>query len=66
VLAQLLAGRGALNPAITVDQARDIAFVITNVESYLQFSDVCGWPLDQWQERTTTVLTAALPPKGSP
>ena len=60
VLAQLLADRGALNPAIDVDQARDIAFVITNVESYLQFSDVCGWTLDQWQERVATVLTAAL------
>lgn len=65
MLAELLADRGALNPAVTVDQARDIAFVITNVESYLQFSDVCGWTLDQWQERTTTVLTAALLSKGS-
>jgi hypothetical protein len=43
-----------------VDQARDIAFVISNVESYLQFRDVCGWTVDQWQERTTTVLTAVL------
>ncbi len=60
VLARLLADRGALHPAIDVDQARDIAFVVANVESYLQFSDVCGWTLDQWQERTTTVLTAAL------
>jgi hypothetical protein len=60
VLARLLADRGALHPAIDVDQARDIAFVVASVESYLQFSDVCGWTLDQWQERTTTVLTAAL------
>jgi len=60
MLARLLADRGALDPAIDVDQARDIAFVVANVESYLQFSDVCGWTLDQWQERVTTVLTAAL------
>ena len=66
VLAELLADRGAFNPAITVDQARDIAFVITNVESYLQFSDVCGWTLDQRQERTTTVPTAAFLSKGFP
>jgi AcrR family transcriptional regulator len=60
MLVQLLADRGALNPTITVQEAGDIAFVIGNVETYLQFSDVCGWTLEQWQERTTTVLTAAL------
>ncbi|SRR6266542_1072376 len=61
-LAQLLANRGALKPGIDTDQARDIAFVIANVETYLQFSDVCGWTLDQWQERTGAILTAALLP----
>jgi AcrR family transcriptional regulator len=61
-LAQLLANRDALKPGIDIDQARDIAFVIANVETYLQFSDVCGWTLDQWQERTGAILTAALLP----
>ncbi|MDG6103871.1 TetR/AcrR family transcriptional regulator [Dactylosporangium aurantiacum] len=64
MLVQLLAERGALNPALTAEQARDVAFVIGNVESYLQFSDVCGWTLDEWQDRTTTVLTATLLPPG--
>lgn len=60
LLAGLLADRDALRPGMTVDEARDIAFVIANVETYLQFSDVCGWTLDQWQERTGALLAAAL------
>jgi AcrR family transcriptional regulator len=60
LLAGLLADRAALRPGMTVDEARDIAFVIANVETYLQFSDVCGWTLDQWQDRTGALLAAAL------
>jgi AcrR family transcriptional regulator len=60
MLVRLLAERGALKPGMDTEQARDIAFVIGNVETYLQFSDVCGWTLDQWQERTGAVLAAAL------
>jgi AcrR family transcriptional regulator len=59
-LAQLLADRGALKPGIDIDQARDIAFVLANVETYLQFTDVCGWTPDQWQQRTAGILAAAL------
>lgn len=59
-LAGLLAERAALKPGMTVDEARDIAFVIANVETYLQFSDFCGWTLDQWQERTGALLAATL------
>jgi AcrR family transcriptional regulator len=59
-LADLLARRGALKPGLDVEQARDIAFVLSNAETYLQFTDVCGWTPDEWQERTAAVLTAAL------
>ena len=59
-LAELLAARGALRPGLDVAQARDIAFVLSNAETFLQFTDVCGWTPDEWQERTATVLTAAL------
>jgi AcrR family transcriptional regulator len=59
-LVRLLADRGALKPELDIDEARDTAFVIANVETYLQFSDICGWTLDEWQQRTTTLLTAAL------
>ncbi|MFB9363449.1 TetR/AcrR family transcriptional regulator [Actinoplanes nipponensis] len=60
LLAELLAGRGALKPGLTVELARDIAFVHGNAETYLQFTDVCRWTADEWQERTAAVLTAAL------
>ena len=56
----LLVERGALRPGLAADQARDIAFVIGNVEAYLQFTDVCGWTTDEWQERTAAVLADAL------
>jgi AcrR family transcriptional regulator len=59
-LAELLARRGALKPGLAVEQARDIAFVLGNVETYLQFTDACEWTPDQWQERTAGMLTAAL------
>jgi AcrR family transcriptional regulator len=59
-LAELLARRGALKPGLDVEQARDIAFVIGNAETYLQFTDVCEWTPDEWQQRTAAVLTAAL------
>ena len=59
-LADLLARRGALKPGLDAEQARDIAFVLSNAETYLQFTDVCGWTPDEWQHRTADLLTAAL------
>jgi AcrR family transcriptional regulator len=56
----LLAERGALRTGLDNEQARDIAFVIGNVEAYLQFTDVCGWTADEWQERTAALLAGAL------
>jgi AcrR family transcriptional regulator len=56
----LLAERGALRTGLDAEQARDIAFVIGNVEAYLQYTDVCGWTMDEWQERTASVLAGAL------
>ena len=59
-LVELLAGRDALRPGLDPGVARDIAFTIAGVETYLQFTDVCGWTPQQWQERTAAVLAAAL------
>ena len=56
----LLADRGALRPGLDAEQARDIAFVISNVEAYLQYTDVCGWTAEQWQERTAAMLADVL------
>lgn len=59
-LVDLLARRGALRPELDAARAVDIAFVISNAETYLQFTDVCGWTPQEWQERTADLLTAAL------
>jgi AcrR family transcriptional regulator len=56
----LLADRDALRPGLTADRARDVAFVLGNVETYLQFADVCGWTADEWQRQTGATLAAAL------
>src|SRR3954471_18532245 len=48
-LIALLADRDALRPGLTPGRARDIAFVLSNVEAYLQYTDVCGWTADEWQ-----------------
>jgi len=58
--AELLDRRGALKPGLDVERARDIAFVLSNAETYLQFTDVCEWTPDEWQQRTEAMLTAAL------
>lgn len=38
--------------------------MIGNVETYLQFSDLCGWTPAQWGQRTATLLAATLLPAG--
>ncbi|GAA0471145.1 TetR family transcriptional regulator [Paractinoplanes deccanensis] len=60
MLADLLAARGALRPGLDTELARDIAFTLSNAETYLQFTDVCGWTPEQWQARTAGILCAAL------
>lgn len=60
MLVQLLADRGALRADLDAERARDIAFVLCNVETYLQFTDVCGWSPDEWQEHTAAVLAGAV------
>lgn len=59
-LVQLLADRGALRPDLDQEQAVDIAFVIGNVETHLQYADVCGWTMDDWQRRTGELLAVTL------
>jgi AcrR family transcriptional regulator len=60
MLARLLADRDALRPGLDVDQARDIAFVLLNVETFLQLTDVCGWTPDEWVDRFADTLAGTL------
>jgi AcrR family transcriptional regulator len=60
VLVRLLAARDALRPGLSTDQAVDVAFLLGNIETVLQCTDICGWTLDEWQHRITDLLAAAL------
>jgi AcrR family transcriptional regulator len=60
VLADLLAERGALRPGLGVEEAGDLAFVLANAETYLQFTGLCGWTPDDWERRLPAALAAAL------
>ena len=60
MLADLLATRDALRPELDAEVARDIAFTIGGIDTYLTFTDVCGWTPEQWERRTVEILVAAL------
>jgi len=60
VLAGLLAGRGALRPGLTVEDAAELAFLITSVENYLVATGTLGWSPERWCSTTTTLLARAL------
>lgn len=59
-LVDQLTARRALRTGLDPAEARDLAFVLGNAETYLQFTDVCGWTPDDWQRRTADLLSAAL------
>jgi AcrR family transcriptional regulator len=56
----LLQARGALRPGLDAERARDIAFVVGGVETFMQYTDICGWSADEWQAHTAAVLADAL------
>lgn len=60
MLIDLLARRGALRPELDPDVARDMAFTVAGVDTYLTVTDVCGWTPDEWEERTSGILAAIL------
>jgi AcrR family transcriptional regulator len=59
VLARMLADRGGLKPAVTVDEATDIIFALLGIELYLVFA-ARGWTSAHWEQWTIATLTATL------
>ncbi|MCK9903457.1 TetR family transcriptional regulator [Parafrankia colletiae] len=59
-LAGLLADRAALRPGLTVEDAADLAFLITSAENYIVATGPLGWSPERWQHTTATLLTQAL------
>jgi AcrR family transcriptional regulator len=59
-LADLLAGRDALRPGLTVEEAADLAFLITSAENYIVAIHTLGWTPERWQRTTASLLGRAL------
>jgi AcrR family transcriptional regulator len=59
-LADLLADRSALREGLTVEDAADLAFLITSAENYMVAISTLGWSAERWQHTTVTLLVEAL------
>ncbi len=59
-LADLPAARDALRPGLTVEDAADLAFLITSVENYIVATNTLGWAPERWRRTTTSLLAQAL------
>jgi AcrR family transcriptional regulator len=59
-LAELLADRAALRPGLAVEDAADLAFLITSVENYIVATGTLGWSPERWQHSTVTLLIDGL------
>ncbi|MET0864294.1 MAG: TetR/AcrR family transcriptional regulator [Nakamurella sp.] len=59
-LAELLAERSALRPGLTVEEAGDLAFLITSVENYIIATHTLGWSPERWQRTTERLLALGL------
>ncbi len=59
-LAGLLADRAALRPGLTVEDAADLAFLITSAENYIVATGTLGWSPERWQSTTATLLAREL------
>ena len=59
-LAELLAERRALKPGMSTESARDIAFALGGVETYLLLTGTCHWSATRWERWTATTLAEAL------
>ena len=60
VLADLLADSAALRPGLTVQDATDLAFLITSAENYIVATHTVGWEPERWQRTTATLLAQSL------
>jgi AcrR family transcriptional regulator len=59
-LAGVLADRGALHQGLTIDDAADLAFLISSTENYIVATQTLGWAPDHWRSTTATLLVRAL------
>jgi AcrR family transcriptional regulator len=59
-LADLLADRDALRRGLTVEDAADLAFLISSAENYMIATGTLGWTPERWQRTTASLLAQTL------
>ncbi|MGS0685467.1 TetR/AcrR family transcriptional regulator [Nakamurella sp. GG22] len=59
-LADVLLDRAALRPGLAVEDAADVAFLISSAENYMVATRTLGWTPEQWRRITATLLTRSL------
>lgn len=59
-LADLLASRDALRRELTVEDAADLAFLISSAENYVLATHTLGWAPEHWQRTTAALLAQTL------
>ncbi len=59
-LADVLADRAALRPGLAVEDAADVAFLISSAENYMVATRTLGWTPEQWRRITATLLAQSL------
>jgi AcrR family transcriptional regulator len=59
-LGVLLADRSALRPGLTVEDAADLAFLLSSAENYMVATGILGWTPEHWQHTTTALLVRNL------
>jgi hypothetical protein len=55
-----LAGRDALAPGITVEQARDVLWTLNSIELFEMLVEQRGWSPSAYGEWVATMMAAAL------
>jgi AcrR family transcriptional regulator len=63
-IVERLRGDGDLRPALTVDEATDLLYVITSLRMWEDLVLIRGWTADSYQERVTRLLTETLTAAG--
>ena len=59
-LPELLAERGALSPGLSIEDAADLAFLISSAENYMVATGILGWSPERWQRTTVRLLASSL------
>ncbi|MEU8171536.1 helix-turn-helix domain-containing protein [Microbispora hainanensis] len=59
-LARHLAGKQALRPDLSIEEAADVIFTLVSVEVYLLLTGARGWTPEEWERWINKILSATI------